>query len=528
MTAIVRRKPTVDRRYLRPTQVRDSAENVDALFGIDQISVDFSPYSRKAEQLEARIAGYDSFSDMLASFYTQKIGPGSTSPIPPRIMAQYRLSEYYFDTEGDLWQTISVPMDVGGRGLVVEHKDPATQQMWEDLYGEVEMEQIVEDAWQSLEIFGVACPFVYIDKRRSKSASVTLFDPKAVEIGHLPVGGWIGTLVGQPAADLQTIMDYFQTKKPLAYRGLNSQIDPMSPGAIPIDPTYMQIIRGQSLPWENYPKPPVRRSFRLLSTRQVLEEMVRATIEGFKNQLWLVTVGTRDMPALPGEIGKIRAQLQANRTERTGVLVTRGNVNIGVHAPNLDNVLSNEKFLELTYHLFRQRGVSLRIISGESARGSRDTLAIDVSVFVERMEAMRGRILDWIRHFNMQYLGTKNLHDPRLPSLRFKKTAIQIQNEIVSRLQPLLQMGLLSDRTALDEAGYDYSTELDHKQKEVKDRELFLPKPAFNQMTTQPGGVATETMSPSGGRPVGTKAESKPKRTAKQSVEASETEEDEG
>lgn len=479
--------------------------DLDHEFGAYLVDLQLQPLSRAAEQLEARVAGYDSPLAMHHSFHSLfAAARPSTSdplPIPAPVMAMYRLADYYMETEGDLAMTVERPIQLGVTDLIIDHKTPSVRRAWEDIYLESAVHEALIAIYRDLKVYGVACPFVTMDNRRRQPVSITLFDPKTIRIGHEMVGGFYGTLVG-PRSLIQNMADAVRQlqERPLAYAPIIGQIGATG---IRISPEAMQLVRDPlAPPYLAYPRPPFRRSFRLLSTRQILEEMIRGTIEGYKNQLWHVAVGTRELPASPEEIRRVATALEATKGDRTGVLVTRGNVTVQVHTPTVDRTLISEKWQELTIQLLRQRGFSLRILSGEQTAAGRDNREVDVKVFVGTLDFDRQALLRWLRYLNRLYIRSKGLPASYEPIIRFRKSALQIAAEVADVILPMYTTGLLSAHTALAETDHNYDTELAHKREEQPYRDLFGPPPSFNQQVTRPDQPVTQVSSPrSPGRP---------------------------
>jgi hypothetical protein len=69
---------------------------------------------------------------------------------------------------------------------------------------------------------------------------------------------------------------------------------------------------------------------------------------------------------------------------------------------------------------------------------------------------------------------------------------------------PFVQAGLLSNRTALEQANYNYDVELERKKDEEPDAYLFEVKPTFAQKTVNPETQESTTKtSPQGRTPEG-------------------------
>lgn len=419
-----------------------------------------------------------------------------TTPIPPNVIAQYKLAEYFFETEGDVYQLlVEIPVDLGVTRIMVSHPDQSVARFWSNLYAEMDIEGLLSQIWMSVWTYGIACPYVVFDKRRRAPASVTLLDPKWIEIGHDPIGSFNARIVGEAARSVENLIQSIRSRSESI--GLRvTQGMTIMPNAIALSPENLRLVRAPAMPWEPYPRPPIRRAFRRLATRQVLDEMIRATIEGYKNQLWHVTVGNREMPATPRDVQKVAAALAAANKERTGMLITQGNVDIKIHTPNMDAALATEARRDITLDIYSQLGMSFRTMVAERTASTTGAIEVDSLVFLGRIESRRRLILAWLRWFNEQYIARNQMPANRLPNVRFRKTILEVQRDLETRVLPMYAQGLLSRHRALAEADYDYDEELAAKRDEDADAYLFMPPPSFAQLVTKRDGATDQTASP--------------------------------
>lgn len=466
---------------------QDAASSVwdDDFGGLTAMGRIATPYSNAAEHLEAIISGYSSREEMLKSFAADQRGNKIGQPIPASILSAMKLAEYFCEVEGDLWQTIEIPADIGLQGLQIEGTNADT---FKQLYDEMEMSQAIEDIWLTTEIYGNAFPYTIWDE----TPQIVTFDPKYVQVGEQPFASYsiTGDLVAGLEQNLRTHRDEAVYKELTESLFPNVNEKSFAAGLIPLPADRIRHIRARGVRFWRYTLPPLARIFRTISTRQVLEEMIRATIEGMRNQLWVFKLGDVEHQPRPGEITALRNVVNASSGQRTGALVWSGNLVVEQHAPKVDAALANDKWQMLTRHIFRQRGIAPSVVSGEydkSGGGSQSDL--DVQLVVMRVERQRENILRYLRWFNAEYMkhqGKSATAQKELPTLRYERPAIELSDLIKNRLMPLVTAGLLSDTTALSESGHAYDVELGNKKKEKVNAEMFAPKPSFAQMTVNP------------------------------------------
>jgi len=479
-----------------------------------------TPISRAAEQLEAAIAGVNSPSQLTDWL---KDTQQTIRAIPASILARMKLAEYYAMSEGDVFQTIEIPIEVGLRFEADEDVKCADKGAEKDLrafYSDqgIDLYEVLYNTWLSTAIYGSAFPlqiFPRVDDKpegrfdHSRPPGIVCLNPKTVWVGRVySMSQWDAAITEEEVEKWDENM-LEKTIPPVMYVALVMRDNEMlQMGKIPINPEWLHVVHDKKLTWERYAIPHLSRAFRAISTRQVLEEMIRATIEGYKNQLWVFKLGSDARPASPQKIKKLNELVNSLNAERTGQLIFTHDLTVEQHTPKpLDQLLANEAWMALTFHMFTQLGMNPYFISGiRQGRGSSSTLDIDVAVMVERVKFwhrqlqrlernIRGHWCDW--ESVSEKVRTKVM-DAKVGIGRIDLGAAEI---IKNRLQPLVQMGLLSTQTSLEEAGYNYELELARKQDEEADSQLFTARPSYNQTFTSPGGGGKTSLTSPQGRP---------------------------
>ena len=484
----------------------------------------FTPLSHAAESLERMIAGMD-VSQMDKDWFKET--QSTIRSIPASILARMKLSEYYASMEGDVFQTMAIPMEVGLRFDAeqdVQCADKGAERSLRDFYsddeyaGGMDLYQVLYDAWLSTEIYGTAFPLVVLPRKdnnpegafdKSRIPAVLCLNPKTVWVGKVwSVSKWDSAITEEDVEkwDMNLIE---KSIPPMMYVALVMRDNEMlQMGKIPINPEYMQPVHDWKLNWERYAIPHLSRAFRAISTRQVLEEMIRNTIEGFKNQLWAFKVGSDANPASPQKIARLTSIINGLATERTGQIIFTHDLTIEQHTPKpLDQLLANEAWLSLTFHMFTMLGMNPYFVSGmKQTRGAAGTLDLDIALFVERLKHTHkqlSRLERFIRSKWCEWDGCSDSVRTKVMQGRVSMGSIDFgaAQRIKERLQPLAQLGYLSNQTAEEMAGLNYELELARKKSEEKDAELFAPKPSFAQQTVNPGTPEKETKTSPQGRP---------------------------
>ena len=521
----------------------DSLAKTDpnALYG-SIVQGDFTPISRSAEKLEVLIAGmtYDDMSKNLDWKWYNK--SSEAQPVPSSILAQMNLAEFYCASEGDVFQTIELPIDVGLRfdpERNIQCKDKGIERGLREFYSQegIDLYQNLYYIWLTTAIYGNCFPLEIWPRKgddikasfnRDETPAIFHLSPKNVWVGKMLVYGRYDMAMTPGDVDNWTKDLIDQNIPRMMYVSLARKPNEMiNQGHMPLNPEYCMPVRAKSVPWQRYAQPPLSRAFRAISTRQVLEEMIRSTIEGYKNQLWAFLLGDSDHPPTPFEITHLTNLLAGFNTERTGILVFRNSpLKIEQHAPKtLDQVLGNEAWQSLTFHIMRQIGANPRLISGEvSSRGGGRDVEVDIRILTERIKFWHRQMTRWERNVRMHWAEWSGIKkDSELKKVAEAQVDFGhidlVVETIQQRLQPLFQMGLLSRRTPLEESGYSYETELQRKKDEDKDRELFATPATFKQETVNPNAQEKQV----GNSPEGKPAEgtNNPDQEKKPNVKAS-------
>lgn len=491
----------------------------------EMVKVDFAPISRAAERLETLIVGmtYDQMSRSLDwKWYTKS---AEAQPVPSSILAQMNLAEFYCASEGDVFQTIELPIDVGLRfdpERDVQCKNKGIERDLREFYSTegIDLYQNLYWIWLTTAIYGQCFP-LEVWPRKGNEITAAFNKDEMPMIYHLsPKNVWVGKMLmygrydmAMTPGDVQLWTEQLidQNIPPMMYVSLaRKPNESIQQGHVPLNPEYCMPIRAKSMPWQRYAQPPISRAFRAISTRQVLEEMIRSTIEGYKNQLWAFLLGDEDHPPSVLNMTTLKSQLNSFNAERTGMLVYwNAPLKIEQHAPKtLDQVLGNDAWQSLTFHIMRQLGTNPRLISGEvSTRGGGRDVEVDIRILTERIKFWHRQMIRWERNLRMHWAAWSGANPKDVASAQVDFGHLDLVVETIQqRLQPLFQMGLLSHRTPLEEAGYSYETELQRKKEESRDSELFSPPPTFNQTASPFGGGPKETANAPEGKPAaGTK-----------------------
>ena len=477
------------------------------------VPYDYAQASRLSERLEHIIGGVD------PRLLSREWEP-ATEPMPAAILAMMRLSDYYSRVEGDVFQAIEAPLDIALKPLEFRSPDQSFRDDMEELYSEsnLDMYQTLYYVWLCSGIFGQAYPLELVPtgKDELSDSRVLLIPPKNVDVGKsFSLGGNLsirppGYGSGENTGWTKELFDASFPEMTYTRRAVDFNESAAAGANVKIARGHCVPVREKALPFQRYAIPPLMRASRAISTRRVFEEMRRATVEGYKNQLWLFLLGDEEHMPLPEEISHLGDAVSGLGGERTGALVWTGNLRVELVAPQApDSMMANETYVGLTMEIFRRLGISLKIISGErgplggSARAG--DLELDISVLLDRLTFKMNQLYRWERQFRAKLakkMGKAAEEANKKTSVHFGGINMQVERDVRERLLPTYQAGVLSIKTFLEEGGWEWMVELENKREEERYRELFSPPPSFAQSVVKPGTAEkTVEQTPSPGRP---------------------------
>ena len=450
-------------------------------------------------------------------------------PPPADFLAMFRLVDYCVRTNGDVWQTINVPGEILCKPVRISCKDQGALKDWLALWGgQTALDQGVTAA--RLDVDDLFAELFYeLEQNHNVFPLEVYAGPDFQGLAMIePTSMWVGrhytnyALVGQAGWSVQKLADMIH---PLAYSSFVTDLNIQTSHAyrVPIRPDAMEPLFGRKFAYQRYAIPAIARAGRNILERQMLMELRRATMEGFINQLIVFTVGSDNLsPNVNANLIKAtNALLTSQSKERTGLLVLHHTAKGEVLTPNaLDSMMGDETMAGQTQAILRDLGFSKFLIDGEipgsGARASGTAEEFDVQFALERWGFKQRIVLKWLQHFSARYAHkTGNAALAKYPPIfTVDPIGIQQTQRIKEVLLPMAMGGHLDERTVIEQSGVStYEQVLANKKAEEQDRELFLPKPSFNQMTVNPDGSGPkETLSERGGRPPD--AQARPSRNA--------------
>jgi hypothetical protein len=441
-------------------------------------------------------------------------------PIPSNIRSMMALAEFYTSTIGDVFQHIEAPIDVAMTDLVIDCPDVAVKKELEELYSpqNYDMWNVLYESWLSCAIYGSAYPMEV-----PQANKIVMLPPRYVWVGYYVNYGAVPQATAEnPSPYAMNPPDGYSvwteelvntTVMPMSYNTFgayaNEQI--LKGWGLPLDPNLLHPIRAKAMSWQRYPLPPIARAFNSISSRLILQEAIRATIEGIKNQLWVFHLGDKDYRPQPKEVKAFTSMLMSAAGDRTGTIVWTDPFKVEQHTPaNTDSLLANDTYQTFTSNVFRDLGGNLRLETGNgliTGRADGASIQFDLSLWLKRIEWPRRNVLRWEKEFRSRLAERQNSAAWKKANenttVHFSKSLLEVGDLIKQELVPLYSLGSMSTQTLLERSGYNYQAELERKKAEEVDEALFQPRSTFSQTTVNPDTPEKKTDSTSSGRPTG-------------------------
>lgn len=413
----------------------------------------------------------------------KKVSTQVSSYMDSRVLAMYTLVEYWLMMEGDLWQSIIVPMSIALTETEVRCDDEGEQRSFREFFESVDMHSFLQQMWAGVEAYGNIFPMQFWEEGDKSLTGLSLPNPKYIVIqpnfgmGDRPMFLLPPTV---ESAD-KLVNDNVFMRSAGARFNERPQTGDTGGKAIQLNAKNVDHIHHFKFAHELYAVPPLVRAQMAISTNRMLEEMIRATIEGLKNQiiLWRLT------DPRPTEAARLKTILTNNRAERMMHMVWDARLDAKAILPgSVDALLANESWTRIKLDMFRKLGINVRTLSGEVSNvGQATDYDVDVQLYLARLEAPRRRIKTWLERLCKRWATAqkfKGTHEVVMAPIEMKVKYI-IENVV----KPLAQFGMPSGEEILRMSGFAPKATLAQMRREAEDgtRGLFRPYASFAQDT---------------------------------------------
>lgn len=438
---------------------------------------------------------------------TKQVGFYGNS-LDQRILAAMQLAEETMDLEGDLFAAVVSPIELSLMSRVwVTARDATMMQDINDVLRAWKVQKTICRAWQDMEYYSS----FYLSHKWTDGVPMPVhWSPKRVAVNH-PGGFFSQSFEYLPAnptsmdgEEAQLALEFFRS-----VTGTNwNEFGQSKQGAklLPEFLTWEQFLKpGHKV----YPYPWLAKAATPAYTRQIIEEMRLALVQGVMNQLWVFTI---EEPRA-GEVKRFKSVISANRAERVGYIIWRAGLKADIYSPNaIEQLLLPDAWWSATLDMFRRIGRPIRIVAGENPQRSGqssndaeiDTRILQNKAMGHRQVVAEDIVFDLLRQWSNQEGGNKKILDALSKGQIFvHMSPIQLfLGEDLDKIWgPMWTNGQASIRTIHAGMGIDTDFEIEMLKQEKSQGldELFIARQQFAQRVATPQGEVTT--SKEGGRP---------------------------
>ena len=277
-----------------------------------------------------------------------------------------------------------------------------------------------------------------------------------------------------------------------------------SDGYVVLDERYVTHLMRKNRDYMPWGIPYLTKAFSAIAFKRKLKALDEATTDGLINQVTIFKIGDKNNPKTwsPSRISTFARLLSAPTPTMT--LVWSYDIDVLQTGPSENIINFKDKYVQANLDILNSLGVPLTLIAG-AGTGSQggESAFVQIMSLLERLDEVRDIVKTYLDK-TLRSIMIANGFQDEYPEIQFKNMRLKNEKEVKNLVLAFYDRGLLSIKTALEEAGYDFEKETLVREKENKDNleETY-------QRRDLPFGTPKE-----GGRPtdkVNTKVKSKTK-----------------
>jgi hypothetical protein len=382
---------------------------------------------------------------------------------------QVGLAQEMYFWEPIVATVIDIMVEFSIAGMHHQSSQPRIKKWFDDWAEEVKLEQVIKWALQDYYLCGAAR--IMKDEDNGIPTSFNVINPAVIRIE----GSLNSALTGQEP-------EYAILKSDLlsdSYLKGNTNITLPDwaierDHSIVIPSNRILSIERKKMPYQRYPTPLVMRVARAIMFKRKLELMDWSTADNMINSLVTVTIGNDEYPATRKQLQELAKVFQTGA--KAMMVYWNHTLNVQFHRPDADQVLGSEKYERVIQDIMTGLGVSDALVSG-SGGGAYASQWIAVLALIERLEWGRQDIIQAFKPIYRQIMASRGTRSGDPPELVFDRMRLRQEDRVKMILMAMRDRGLLSARTALEEAGYDADIEEKNQRDEMELMEegIFTP-----------------------------------------------------
>jgi hypothetical protein len=239
-----------------------------------------------------------------------------------------------------------------------------------------------------------------------------------------------------------------------------------------------------SKPWGN---PSTRSALRYVDQKRRLMDMDESTVNGIRNRILLVKVGSDEFPATQDDIQVVAGQL--NTSDGNSTLIWHHCIDMKYVEPALDT-LGQDKYSNCDTNIRTCIGVSQGLLGGDGG-GALGNDTLNLKGMIEIIDKLQNVFCDWISpdlQAMDRMLGVKGRSKGVFGKLNLKDV-----NDYIRVLMSMVDRQIISYRTAAETLQYNFPKEV----KRLKAEQKIRDEDGILVMTAAPSQQSSESQSAS-------------------------------
>lgn len=265
---------------------------------------------------------------------------------------------------------------------------------------------------------------------------------------------------------------YFNELKKVNIKNLPSDFAAqMKKGEIILDPTQTFRITRERQDYEPYAIPQSERAFRALFMKHCIQQVDLHTVNGMLTQIIVVTIGDKDFPAKPSQLNALSKTF--TKDSKTPFIFGNHTLKVQVIDLNTNRTLEDPKYDHWDSEIRSSFGITKGLMGGES--GSMSGAFIDIEGFLASIKEARTDVAR-VLNDELEFMAEQMQLDTA-PIIDFDTSILRDKTRYAQVISNMVQLGILSNETALEQLGFSFETEKDRMlgEKILKEQGIFTP-----------------------------------------------------
>ena len=262
---------------------------------------------------------------------------------------------------------------------------------------------------------------------------------------------------------------------------------------VPLDMSKIYVAHNKKDSWEDWATPHMKAILKDIIFKEKLRLAEMSALDGVINVIRLWKLGDHKERIFPdeGAIEKLLDILQGNTGGGALDIVWDSMISMEAFYPPIDKILGSDKYVEVDHDILVGLGIPEVLLGGKGANFSNSF--IQLKTLVERLEAARDAVSDWIEH-EIDFICRARGYDTA-PVFHFRHMNLQDENVTRQLILGLFDRGILSPETLLSYFGEYMDVESARnpvQRKEITKNGVEILSP-FQKKELTPGGRPSNT-----------------------------------